>query len=510
MNDNLADVSGLHYDEVVLSDWDKIIDNETFELAEIEEIVPLSQLAKDYISALTKKYPEIFVETAKITKNTNYDNKTIIISDAVKHKVKQQLSASYVKLKKSVVKIDENLTISAKPTGRKTVYDFSLSILNSENKENPINIESQEISNIYELRKTMLQSKYQTVIKRIERRVSLQVKKGNIEVERKKIIQQHPVEQAFPPIESLKSLYSAEITLPKDPYMNIEDIITVSNQEVLKILIIGPSRSGKTTLAFEVCQSLDLHHIELSVIVNALLARSKQEVEEELEEEEKKPEVYNEFEKSVVENLLSGEGVSIEQAILLIENEIQSDFSQSKGFVLDIPLLEPYLTVIQSQKFNFVVHTKFTEEDLELQTKGIKWDPSTNLVYSFWHIAEILKPKPKKEDDEEEAPEDEGPKIAVEKLLECAEDNRAHYSQITQDYFQNIEPVLINYTKDLPESFKLIISSGGLTPSERKDIILGKLGNRINKPPAAKKLEGESNPKSLLMQEVEENQEPRS
>ena len=176
---------------------------------------------------------------------------------------------------------------NAKPSGRKTIHDFSLNLLKCENKEVPVSIERIDISSLQELRKELLQNKYQPVIKRLERKVSMQVKKGTIEIEKeRRKFNLEEAEEKLAPIESLRSLYSADTELPKDPYMNINDIIDVSVNEVLKVLIIGPPRSGKTTLATELSKSLDLHHIELSSIITRLIAKGKKDEEEEQAEEE--------------------------------------------------------------------------------------------------------------------------------------------------------------------------------------------------------------------------------
>lgn len=509
--DMIPDSTGLHYDEVIMPEWDVAVNGQSLALAPVSDIVPLGHLAEEYLTSLSKKTGHMFFETNKLMQSSTLDKRFVIISDQVKHKIKTQLSSSFVSLKKSIVKVDQTRITSAKPMNRKTVHDFSLSLLKSETKDMPISIEHMETNTIQDLRKSLLQNKYQPVIKRLERRVSLQVRKGLIEVERdkKKVIPEEP-EKFLDPIESLRTLYSAETELPKDPYVNIHDIISEANEQVMKILIIGPPRSGKTTLAGELSKALDLNHIEFSSLILKLLAKGKKEDDDQIDDEdEKKPEIYSPFEKNIVEALMNGDSVAPEQFFNLISTELSSDSSKSKGFILDIPLMNPYLDIIHSLKFTFIVNLKFTKEDLMIRTHEMKWDPTTNLVYSQWHIAELLKPVPKK-DDEEEQQEEEGPKIVVGNLINRAEDDIHHYGSSINDYFEVFEPVLGQIPKSMPPSCKVEIKGGGISPNDLKEIVLAKLGFKIAKPPAPKKLESESNPKSLLLQEVEENQEPRA
>lgn len=589
--DTLPDMSGLHYDEIVLADWEKPECGEVIELTDLDEIIPLGQVAEQYLASFSKKGAEMFVEVSKVQdagklqetfkgkltgkvpetaklqeiakkqesfkvsepskakeevkvqeevkikeeakeavsakipevskgsikiqeveKKPEFQKTIVVISEVTKHRIKQQLSSSFISLKKSIIRVEEDNLGAAKPSTRKTIHDFSMSFLRSDNKEAPVSIEHQEKQTIQELRKTMLQAKYQPVIKRLERKISMQVKKGLIEVERdrKRIIIQE-VDDSLPSVPALSRLYSAETELPTDPYMSTTDIISYSLQETIKILIVGPPRCGRTSLSEDISKSLDLHHIEISSIIARLLARGKTDEENEVEDEdEPKPEIYNEFEKGLIETLLSGDCLSTEQVVELVHLELLSDNSLSKGFILDIPLVSPYLELIHSQRFNLIVHMAFSQDDIQLQTTGIKWDFTTNSVYTTWHIAEILKPIPKKDDEDEEPAEDLPPKIVFENLLGRAEDERNCYQELLNAYFGNIEPVLEKYFLSLPESFKMSVKAAGLSPDQRKEIVLAKLGHRKNKPSAAKKLEGEANAKALLLQEVEENQEPRS
>ena len=514
MNDVMIDSGGIHYDEVILPNWEETKKGQTLELAPIENVVPLGHIAEDYLTSLSRKTGN-FMEVSQLV-DDSASKQVVVLSDVTKHKIKQQLGTSYVTLKKSSIRVDSNKTSTAVPNARKTVHDFSLSLLKSENKETPVAIERPESNKIEEMRKTQLQTKYQTVMKRVERKVSMQAKKGMLEIDkdRKRVVVEEP-EVFHPKIELIKGLFSADDKLPTDPCSNELDIIAQSNYPTIKILIIGPPRSGKSTLAQEVCKSLDLHHIELDSIVERLLAKGKKSDEEEAEddedEEKKKPEIYNEFEKSVIERLSIGESLSPSQCLHLIETELSSDEALSKGYILDIPLLTDYFSLFQSQSFNLIISLHFSFKDLSLSFSNLKWDASTNKIYSSWHIHELTKPIPKKDDEEEEqAEEDDKPKLIVDSLLQLAQDFPENLNESVHKYFSLNQPFLSKLPEALPESMKLEVLAAGLTPEALRDLVIAKLGFRVEKPPAAKKLESESNAKGLLLQNVEEGQEPRA
>ena len=514
MTDLLVDTGGVHYDEVILPQWEQTGKGESIQLAEMENIVPLGHIAEDYLKSLSKKPSPDFKEVTFLQSQTQTGDKIVVLSEVTKHKIKQQSGSSFVTLKKSTIKVDGNASSIAIPNARKNVHDFSMSLLKSENKGNPIAIERPEIQTIQDMRKTQLQNKYQPIVKRVERKVSMQAKKGMLEIDKsgRKVHVEEP-EVFYPPVESLKGLYSAEKEIPKDPYTNREDIIVAASQEVVKIVIMGPPRSGKSMLAQEICKSLDLHHVELQSIVERLLAKGKKEDEEEEAEDEeegqKKPEIYTDFEKSIISTLTNGESLSIPQCIELFNIELLSPLSLSKGFVLDIPLQYSYFELLKTQTFNLFITLKFSLSDLTLQTTGLKWDPASNLTYSSWHIYELTKPVVKKEEDEE-AEEEEKPRLPVETFLKCAQDFQENIISAASQYFDSVEPRLTQIPADLPESLKLEIKAPGLTPEALTKIVLAKLGHRVEKPPASKKLEGDSNPKGLLLQNIEEGQEPRA
>jgi len=104
-----------------------------------------------------------------------------------------------------------------------------------------------------------------------------------------------------------------------------------------RILVIGKPRSGKTTLAKNLCVKLDLVHINVENWINDLLAKIKAyEPPEDLEEGQEPPKWLSDLEENVSQSLLQGGGPSDEQVIEILRQQIQSPKAQLKGYVLDL------------------------------------------------------------------------------------------------------------------------------------------------------------------------------
>ena len=93
--------------------------------------------------------------------------------------------------------------------------------------------------------------------------------------------------------------YISKDGIKDDDYVHCttNDLIDAANQEVMRLLVIGKPRSGKTTLAKRLAEKLDLVRIAPEVWLDDLFARIKDREEnppEEEEEEEKEDSVKEE------------------------------------------------------------------------------------------------------------------------------------------------------------------------------------------------------------------------
>ena len=102
----------------------------------------------------------------------------------------------------------------------------------------------------------------------------------------------------------------------EDDFVNCttHDLIDSANAELMKVLVLGKPRSGKTTLAKALAEKLDLVRISPEVWLEDLFARIKdreenppEEEEEEEEEKEEEPEEAKEEEKEENEGAEGGE-----------------------------------------------------------------------------------------------------------------------------------------------------------------------------------------------------------
>lgn len=168
----------------------------------------------------------------------------------------------------------------------------------------------------------------------------------------------------------------------EDDFVNCttRDLIDSANAEVMKVLLLGKPRSGKTTLAKDLAQKLDLVRVSADLWLEDLFARIKdreenppeEDEEEEAAEEEKKddadgePELDEEgnpipkapkqvvvvdpdvpkrdkkdmwltdLEYEVRNKLRAGKCLSIDEIDEIIRFMVNSPAAQTKGFIVDV------------------------------------------------------------------------------------------------------------------------------------------------------------------------------
>lgn len=109
----------------------------------------------------------------------------------------------------------------------------------------------------------------------------------------------------------------------------------------MRILVIGKPRSGKTTLAKNLAQKLDLVHVSVDNWLSALQAKVKSyEPPEDLEEGQEPPKFLSDLEDAVFKALQSGSGPTDAQMVEIIKLQVHSPLAVLKGFVLDLSYYE--------------------------------------------------------------------------------------------------------------------------------------------------------------------------
>jgi len=120
-------------------------------------------------------------------------------------------------------------------------------------------------------------------------------------------------------------------------HCNEQDLIDAATASALRILVIGKPRAGKTTLARNLAQKLDLVHVNVDLWIAGLLERIKAyEPPDDLEEGQEPPRWLSFLEESVSQALLQGGGPSDEQVVEILKTQMNSAKAVLKGFVLDL------------------------------------------------------------------------------------------------------------------------------------------------------------------------------
>ena len=247
------------------------------------------------------------------------------------------------------------------------------------------------------------------------------------------------------------------------------DLIDAANAELMKVIILGKPRAGKTTLAKALAEKLDLVRISPDVWLDELFARIKEreenppeeeeEEEEEVkeeeakpveEEEEKEPELdadgnpivpepveveepkepeapkrekkdmwLTDLEYDVRNILLEGKKLGLDMIDDIIILMINSPAAQTKGFVLDLTfarneeniqwgarLIEKDI-LSGKNEITHIIELVADDEEVKERARGILITPQNSVAYSKWQIAQRNKPKPVKLDEDGNPVEDE-------------------------------------------------------------------------------------------------------
>jgi len=131
-----------------------------------------------------------------------------------------------------------------------------------------------------------------------------------------------------------------------------QDLISIANKEVIKMIILAKPRSGKTTLAKQLQQRLNLVRVAADAWIEKLFVKVQYYIENPPEEDpvdeepaadgsepaEAKPpkSMLAALEQSVVNKLKAGGAPSEEEICLMLKEMIASPEAQTQGYVIDL------------------------------------------------------------------------------------------------------------------------------------------------------------------------------
>jgi hypothetical protein len=197
-------------------------------------------------------------------------------------------------------------------------------------------------------------------------------------------------------------LYSKEGIL-EDNFVNCgyRDLIDYANKEVMKLLIIGKPRSGKSTLARNIAAKLDLVRISVDAWIENFFKIVKQRIDdpppyepvfetkkvvneagEEVEEQVElpPPEWRTPLQVSVQETLKKGGDLKQEDMDAMIADQVRSNLASTKGFVLDLDFTknagvtwaERLLGIVESSIFTHVIELQLDDDEVYMRSAHIR------------------------------------------------------------------------------------------------------------------------------------------
>ncbi|CAJ0944683.1 unnamed protein product [Ranitomeya imitator] len=176
---------------------------------------------------------------------------------------------------------------------------------------------------------------------------------------------------------------------------NIESVIKEYKQSrgllPVRICILGPPASGKTTVSKMLCKKYKLHHIHIKDVITEAIDKLERLVksppEEEEEEGEEEPEAWQELLDNVRENMEQNGGrLDDTYVIRFMREKLKSMPCQNQGYVLD-----GYPKTYEQAKELF--RSEEGEEEEESRSKAPRFDPTItpDFVISLDASDEFLK-----------------------------------------------------------------------------------------------------------------------
>jgi len=163
-------------------------------------------------------------------------------------------------------------------------------------------------------------------------------------------------------------------------------------------------------------------------------------------------------------------------------------------------------------EFTHVIELCFDDEEIRLRAEHLRVDPTDGKVYSKWEREERKKPKPVVDEDEVVEEEENEVKPLDELSLVRRICDTEEKIRDELNYYNSMErPAMEELFLPLFDSQYIKIDAAGLKPDELLNISSLRIAPDANLPlrPIAKQIENGSDFKSLLTEDLKENELPR-
>lgn len=321
------------------------------------------------------------------------------------------------------------------------------------------------------------------------------------------------------------------------------DLIDSANKEVIQMLIFAKPRSGKTTLAKELQQRLNLVRVAADAWIEKMFVKVAYYIENPPEAPEADPEAvdaegnplpppeapspYTPLEQSVQEKLKAGGAPSEEEICQMLKEMIASPEATTQGFVIDLDFADNALSwhkrfqnhdILGGKTLTHIVELE--EDNAEVQQRAAKlWQtPADGRVFTKWErdLRENRKPPVDENGDPIEEEEEElakWKKIYRNDAVIRVCDNEDNINAEIRQFESPESPEIEDWIVKMHHSTYIKFPSAGMTPTEVADTVVYRLKPNPTEPvtPVAKIIEGGGDFAGLLSQEVnvDEGQLPR-